>query len=46
MTAPRLINVQPVTQKGDLPSVELLKLVEQLARKIDELEARIAALEP
>jgi len=37
--------MQPVTKNGDLPSLELLKLIAELARIIDEQEARIAALE-
>lgn len=46
MSAPRLNNTQPVTEKGDPPSLELLKLIAEMARYIDALEARIVALEP
>lgn len=42
MTTPRLVSVQPVTEKGDRPSMELLKLIAEMARIIDEQAATIA----
>lgn len=42
---PRLSNTQPITEKGDLPHMELLIFFALLADYIDALEARIAALE-
>ena len=42
----RLIPQQKVTESGEKPSLALLEVLNALAAKVEELEARIAALEP
>lgn len=37
---------QPITQKGDKPSRDLVEIIQRLVDKIDELETRVTALEP
>lgn len=36
---------QPVTAKGDLPSGDLIRALQLMQRQIEELRARVAALE-
>ena len=36
---------QPITQKGDLPSPDMVIIVQQLVRKVRDLEKRVEALE-
>lgn len=36
----------PVTQKGDLPSADLVLLLQQYQRAFAEIEQRLKALEP
>lgn len=45
MTAKPLQPSQPVTQKGDLPSTDLLVVIQQMARHIADIEARVQVLE-
>lgn len=45
MAQPLLLN-QPVTQKGDMPSAELVQVIQQLVREVNKLAARVEALEP
>lgn len=37
---------QPVTQQGARPSLELVELVQQMRLAIEDLQARVTALEP
>lgn len=46
MSAPRLNSTQQVSDSMGMPTIELLKLIDEMARYIEALEARIAALEP
>lgn len=41
-----LLPGQPVTQRGDAASQELLEVIQRLVSKIAELETRLEALEP
>lgn len=36
----------PITQAGDLPSAYLVQVIQQMAREIEALKARVEALEP
>jgi hypothetical protein len=45
MNAPRLSNTTKITE-NDMPTIEMLKLIQEMARYIEALEARITALEP
>lgn len=45
MTAKPLQPSQAVTQKGDLPSNELLIIIQQMVREIADLQARVQVLE-
>ena len=52
MTVKPLLIGQPVTAKGDMPSAELVMIIQQLARRINQqdevnadLTARLEALE-
>lgn len=46
MTTRPLLPQQPVTEKGDRGSRELIEIIQRLHEKIVELESRIVALEP
>lgn len=46
MTVKPLLIGQPVTQKGDMPSAELVQVIQQLVREVNKLADRVAALEP
>lgn len=35
----------PITQAGDLPSAYLVQVIQQMAREIEALKARVEALE-
>lgn len=41
-----LSNTTRVTDKDGMPTIELLKLIAELRREIEELKARVTALEP
>lgn len=45
MTVKPLQPSQPVTQKGDLPSNEMLIIIQQMVREIADLQARVQVLE-
>ena len=36
----------PITVSGDMPSAALVQIIQQMARKMADLEARVRALEP
>lgn len=40
-----LLPGQPVTVKGDMPSQVLLEIIDRMAREIQSLRERVAALE-
>lgn len=44
MTAKPLLLNQPVTQKGDPPSADLVQVIQQLVREVNQLAAANAAL--
>ena len=46
MSVKELLPNQPVTVGGDLPSQELVEIIQRLTRKIRQLEAQIEALTP
>ncbi|MCV2448887.1 hypothetical protein [Paracoccus sp. DMF] len=46
MKAKPLLLQQPVTAKGDMPSQDLVQVIQQLVATLREHEARIKALEP
>lgn len=46
MNTKDLLPNQPVTTKGDLPSQDLIEIIQRLTRKCRELEGRLEALEP
>lgn len=46
MTVKPLLIGQPVTAKGDMPSAELVQVIQQLVREVNKLAARVEALEP
>ena len=46
MTAIPLLQQQPVTQSGQMPSRELVEVIQRLVAEIEVLKARVAALEP
>lgn len=45
MTARPLFPQQPVTQKGDLPSQDLVEIIQRLVTEVEAQKARIEALE-
>ncbi|MDQ7262703.1 hypothetical protein NM680_12965 [Paracoccus sp. PS-1] len=45
MSAKPLLIGQPVTAKGDMPSAELVMILQQLVREVKQLSARVEALE-
>ena len=42
MTVQPLQAATPITQKGDLPSAQLVLIIQQMAREIEALKAQIA----
>lgn len=41
-----LLPEQPVTQDGTPASLELVEIIQRLVEKVEDLEARLQALEP
>jgi hypothetical protein len=41
-----LLPLQPVTQKGDAPSRDLVEIINALHRAVLDLQQRVEALEP
>lgn len=46
MTVQPIQATMPITQAGDLPSAYLVQVIQQMAREIEALKARVEALEP
>lgn len=46
MSAPQFQKGQPVTEKGDRPSDQLVQYLDALRREVDELRALIASHHP
>lgn len=46
MSVQPLQSSTPITIKGDMPSAQLVLIIQQMARKIVELEAIVKALAP
>lgn len=46
MTVKPLLPLSPITAEGQRPSLAMLEVIQRLVDKVEELEARIAVLEP
>lgn len=46
MSVQPLQSSTPITIKGDMPSAALVQIIQQMAREIEALKARVAAVEP